>query len=105
MVEQTTIDTVIVEYYHTQTQELYGWVITDLTPYGPSMVYSVFNPQYENHSLGTYAILNHIDFSISLGMPYLFLGYWIEKCQKMAYKIKFMPYELHINNDWVRFDK
>jgi arginine-tRNA-protein transferase len=105
MVEQTTIDTVIVEYYHKQTQELYGWVITDLTPYGPSMVYSVFNPKYEKNSLGTYAILNHIDLSISLGMPYLFLGYWIKECQKMAYKINFTPYELHIKTEWVRFDK
>ncbi len=105
MVEQTTIDTVIVEYYHQESQELYGWVITDLTPYGPSMVYSVFNPDYEKDSLGTYVILNHIDLALDLGMPYLFLGYWIKESEKMAYKTNFMPYALHIDTEWVRFDK
>lgn len=105
MVEQTTIDTVIVEYYHTDTHELYGWVITDLTQNGPSMVYSVFNPEYEKNSLGTFAILNHIDFALELGMPYVHLGYWIKECQKMTYKINFTPYELYINLQWTRFDK
>lgn len=102
MVEQTTIDTVIVEYYRQDTQKLCGWVITDLTLYGPSMVYSVFSPEYEKDSLGTFAILNHIEFTKDLGMPYLFLGYWIKNCQKMAYKVNFKPYELYTDTAWVR---
>lgn len=105
MVEQTTIDTVIVEYYHKDTDELQGWVITDLTQNGPSMVYSVFSPAYEKHSLGTYAILNHIDFATELGMPYLYLGYWIQECQKMMYKTNFTPYELLKDMTWIRYDK
>lgn len=104
MVEQTTIDTVIVEYYKNDTHELCGWVITDLTLYGPSMVYSVFSPEYEKDSLGTFIILNHIELTLDLGMPYLFLGYWIEACQKMAYKINFRPYELYIDKNWIRFN-
>lgn len=105
MVEHTTIDTVLIEYYDLRNNHLCGWVITDLTPHGPSMVYSVFDPAYTRYSLGTYAILNHINLSHELGMPYLFLGYWIKDCQKMTYKTNFMPYELHINTEWVRFDK
>ncbi|MFT6071701.1 MAG: arginine-tRNA-protein transferase [Alphaproteobacteria bacterium] len=103
MVENTNIDTVIVEYYAHETQKLCGWVLTDLTPYGPSMVYSVFDPTYTKDSLGIYVILNHIELAIDLGVPYLFLGYWVKECQKMMYKTHFKPYELHINHKWVQF--
>lgn len=100
MIEQTTIDTVIVEYRHMDTQEIYGWVLTDLTAFGPSMVYSVYNPEYTKNSLGIYAILQHIEFALQLGTPYLFLGYWIEEDPKMSYKTNFKPYQVHINNKW-----
>jgi arginine-tRNA-protein transferase len=46
-----------------------------------------------------------IEQARALGLPYLYLGYWIEHSPKMAYKAKFMPNELLLNGNWVRFER
>jgi len=58
---------------------------------GISMVYSFFDPQHTARSLGTYMILEHIDYARRQGLPYLYLGYWIDGCRKMSYKERFTP--------------
>jgi arginine-tRNA-protein transferase len=101
MLEQTTVDTVIVEYYN-QDNALICWVITDIVHSGLSMVYSVYDPTTAKLSLGTYAILSHIQLAKEMSLPYLYLGYWVKGCQKMSYKINFKPYELQIMNQWIK---
>lgn len=100
MVDETMINTVLIEYRHQETDDLYGWALTDLTTYGPSMVYSVYDPEYPKHSLGSYMILDHIEQAVGYKMPYVFLGYWVAQCGKMAYKTSFKPFELYIDNKW-----
>ena len=65
---------------------------------GVSMVYSFFDPQYTSSSLGTYMILEHIDFARRQGLPFLYLGYWIDGCRKMSYKARFTPQQ-HLTPD------
>ena len=75
---------------------------TDLPADGLSAVYTFFDPDLSSRSLGTYAILRQIVHAQSLGLPYLYLGYWIRDSQKMAYKINFRPIELCIGGRWQR---
>ena len=51
-------------------------------------------PMAERASLGTYMILEHIAYARQLGLPYLYLGYWITGSRKMSYKMRFQPQEL-----------
>ena len=77
---------------------------TDLPADGLSAVYTFFDPDLASRSLGTYAILRQIAHAQSLGLPYLYLGYWIRDSRKMAYKINFRPIELCISGRWQRLN-
>ena len=66
------------------------------------MVYSFYEPEEAYRSLGTYMILEHIALARRLGLPYLYLGYWIEGSRKMDYKARFGPLEQLGPNGWVR---
>ena len=77
---------------------------TDLPADGLSAVYTFFDPDLSSRSLGTYAILRQIAHAQSLGLPYLYLGYWIRDSRKMAYKIKFRPIELCLGGRWRRVE-
>ena len=58
-----------------------------------SAVYSLFDPQSEKRSLGIYMVLWMIRRAERLGLPYVYLGYWINESPKMAYKARFRPLE------------
>ena len=68
---------------------------------GIAPIYTFFSPEQPNRSLGTYSVLWLIRYANSHHMPYVYLGYWIEKCKKMSYKCKFRPYELLKQGQWV----
>ena len=55
------------------------------------MVYSFFDPDYADRSLGTFMILDHIARARKMGLPYVYLGYWVEGSRKMDYKRRFQP--------------
>ena len=40
--------------------------------------------------------------SIWLGLPFVYLGYWVENSRKMAYKSGFRPLEGYGPDGWVR---
>lgn len=71
---------------------------------GVSMVYSFYDPQDEKRSLGSHMILDHIDYTRRLGLPYLYLGYWIQGSRKMSYKSRYQPQERLGPNGWVKVD-
>ncbi len=71
-----------------------------------SAVYTFFDPDLGQRSLGKFAILYEIEFARQQGLKWLYLGYWIEACQKMNYKQDYRPQEHYINEQWVRvFEK
>jgi len=68
---------------------------------GLSSVYTFFDPEPPTASYGTYGILWQIQKCQELGLPYLYLGYWIRESSKMAYKATFRPIEGLIGTRWV----
>ncbi len=111
MVEESVVKTFMTEYrvkpedpLHADpgAGELAGVALCDRLSDGISMVYSFFDTAFAARSLGTYMILDHIDQARRLGLPYLYLGYWIEGSRKMSYKTRFGPQERLGPNGWVR---
>ena len=111
MIEESEADTFLTEYRlrtpldeegSSETKEDQGKLIAvtlcDRLSDGISMVYSFFDPQYTARSLGSYMILEHVDFIRRQGLPFLYLGYWIKGCQKMNYKSRFTPQQ-HLTPD------
>jgi arginine-tRNA-protein transferase len=72
---------------------LLGTVLTDVLNDGLSMVYSFYEPDLAGRGLGTYMVLDHIRRAAEMGLPYVYLGYWVAGSRKMAYKARFQPLE------------
>ena len=81
---------------------LAAFVVTDRLRDGFSLVYSAFDPALSDRSLGTFLILDHIARSTKAGLPYLYLGYWVDGSRKMDYKRRFQPLERLGPNGWKR---
>jgi arginine-tRNA-protein transferase len=106
MVEETPVDTQIIEYRRPGKDgtpgPLIACALTDVLRDGMSMVYSFFHPGEDARSLGTYMILDHVRDANSRGLPHVYLGYWVEGSEKMAYKTRFRPMEALGREGWVR---
>lgn len=83
-------------------EKLLAVAVCDKMISGLSAVYTFYDPDEAKRSLGTFAILWQIEEAKQLGLPYLYLGYWIKNCQKMNYKVAFRPIEFLINNEWLK---
>ena len=103
MVEESPVETAIIEFRDDSADgRLVGACLVDWLSSGVSAVYSYFDPQDPRRGLGTYMILEHIAYARRLGIPYLYLGYWIQGSPKMSYKKRFQPQEQLTGNGWVR---
>jgi arginine-tRNA-protein transferase len=87
------------------SSDLIAVALCDLLSDGISLVYSFFEPNLHSRSIGTYIILETIDYAQAVGLPYVYLGYWVKGSQKMDYKVNFMPQDHLINGEWVRVEK
>ena len=74
--------------------------VIDVLNDGLSAVYTFFDPEAEG-SLGTWAVLWQLEQCRKAGLPWLYLGYWIEESRKMTYKSAFRPYEIFQGGRWV----
>ncbi|MFN3944098.1 MAG: arginyltransferase [Allosphingosinicella sp.] len=109
MIEQSPVKTFVVEYREPsrggRPGKLVGACLTDQQADGLSMIYSFFEPEDTARSgLGTYIILDHIVRAGRAGLPYVYLGYWVENSRRMAYKARFRPLEKLGPNGWRRFE-
>lgn len=113
MVEDSHVRTRIVEYrrrgpdtaIHGRGQgPLHAVALTDVLADGLSMVYSFYEPDEPQRSLGTYMILDHVAKARQMGLPYVYLGYWVDGSPKMDYKRRFLPQERLAPQGWERVD-
>lgn len=109
MVEQSPVDTHIIEYRepsaHGQPGKLIGACLTDRQADGVSMIYSFFEPGDSNRpGLGNYIIMDHILRANEAGLPFVYLGYWISGSKRMDYKTRFRPLERLGPAGWSRFE-
>lgn len=109
MVEDTHVNTRIIEYRTrepgsgidpSKKGELLAVALSDLMSDGLSMVYSFFNPALEHRSLGTFMILDHVARTRTLGLPHVYLGYWVDGSDKMGYKTRYLPQEHLTPRGW-----
>lgn len=103
MVEDTPVRSHVVEYRYAagpEAGDLAACVLIDLLGDGLSLVYSFYDPKDERRGLGTFVILDHILQAKAAGLPYVYLGYWIKRSPKMAYKAQFQPLELLRGGAW-----
>jgi len=78
-------------------------MVVDVIDNGISAVYTFFEPDQSQRSLGSYAILWQIQYALNtLNLPYVYLGYWIQNCVKMNYKTQYQPIEYFSNGQWVK---
>ena len=108
MVEDTAVRTHLIEYRLPSDDsgpgDLVAVTLVDLLSDGLSMVYSFFDPQMEKRSLGVFAVLDHLRQATTVGLPYLYLGYWVQGSPKMDYKANFRPMEALRPMGWTRLD-
>lgn len=108
MVEHTPVSSYIIEYREPSANgepgRLIGACLTDRQSDGLSMIYSFYDPEHEVRSgLGNYIILDHIRRAAEQGLPYVYLGYWVEGSDRMRYKIRYRPIERLTREGWQRF--
>jgi arginyl-tRNA--protein-N-Asp/Glu arginylyltransferase len=113
MIEDSHIETRIIEYRRHEpgapsgkraAGELVAIALTDVLGDGLSMVYSFFEPDEAARSLGTYMVLDHIARARTMGLAYVYLGYWVRGSRKMDYKSRFLPQERLLPDGWTRFE-
>lgn len=86
--------------FYDEQHKLQAVAVVDVMLDGLSAIYTFFDPQAQQRGLGSFAILWQIEETKALGLPYLYLGYWVKGCRKMDYKVDYQPLELYQNNLW-----
>ncbi|TVS03260.1 MAG: arginyltransferase [Rhodobacteraceae bacterium] len=104
MVEETPVRTRVLEYLEPKSGSGRGALravcLTDVLDDGLSLVYSFFDPEKAGDSLGTYMILDQVALAQKLGLPYVYLGYWVPGSPKMDYKARFAALEVFHQDNW-----
>src|SRR5262245_10103235 len=75
-------------------ERLVGVGYVDVLPGGLSAIYFFYDPRERARSLGTWNVMCILEEARRRGLPHVYLGYFVEGCQSMAYKAQFRPYQL-----------
>lgn len=97
----TAVDTVEMTYRDAEGR-LVAVSILDRSPLSLSSVYHYFDPAEHRRSLGVFSVMHEIEYARGVGIPYYYLGFWIEGSRTMHYKANYYPHELLLDGRWVR---
>lgn len=100
---QSRVDTRLIEFSENGIVRMVSLI--DVLDDGLSSVYTFYDPDIPHASFGTYNILWQAAQCAALGLPYLYLGYWIAESRKMAYKSAFHPIEGLLDGRWIPLPK
>ena len=92
------VSTEMLHYYLGDQLLGVGWV--DRLPQMLSSVYFIFDPEFASRRLGVFSLLCEIEYCRRLGLPWLYLGYWVPDSQKMGYKAEYRPAEVLVRGQW-----
>lgn len=97
---QSNVESALVEFR--ENGRLRMVCVVDCLSDGLSAVYTFYDTSIPAASYGTYGVLWLAEWCRSRKLPYLYLGYWIRDCRKMAYKTNFGPLEGLVDDEWQR---
>jgi arginine-tRNA-protein transferase len=106
MVDASPVHTAVFEYRNRLNGKpgddgvLQAAALTDVLRDGLSMVYSFYRPELADRSIGSFMVLDHVRLALELGLPYVYLGYWVRGSEKMGYKADFTPLEVFDGESW-----
>ena len=92
------LDCSFIEFY--LDEQLIAVAVTDVMPDSLSAMYCFYAPEHQQRSLGSYAILQQLALAQRWSKDWLYLGYQIDQCSKMNYKVKFNPHQRLIDGKW-----
>ncbi len=103
--EEFLVDTCVatVELQYWLDDVLVGVAVADHASDGLSAVYCYYDPRLPGLSIGTYSVLKQIELCHRLGRRYLYLGLYVEGCEAMEYKTRFLPHQRRIEGVWLDF--
>lgn len=82
------------QWLYFKGDQLIGVALVDEVPGAVSLVYCYYDPDWRPQSPGIFSVLTQILYAQRQGLPYAYLGYWVEACQSMSYKGRFQPREV-----------
>lgn len=100
---QSRVDSALAEF--TLGGEVIMVSLVDRLLDGLSAVYTFFEPDLEMRGLGVFGVLSQVRLTQEMGLPYLYLGYWIQGCRKMTYKQSYRPLEALSDGQWLSLEK
>lgn len=89
-----------VEVTYTLGDRLLAVSILDVCTRSVSAVYHFYDPDCRDRSLGVFSVLAEIEWTARIGVPFYYLGYWIEGAKTMHYKANYGPHELLRSGRW-----
>ncbi len=95
---ESSVDSFFIEMRLQET--LAAVAVCDRVEDGISAIYTFFDPDLSKRSLGTFAIMWQVEYAKTLNLPWVYLGYWINDCNKMSYKDNFRPLQGFRNGRW-----
>lgn len=96
------MNTQFLDFIEPTSGQLIACAVFDQLSNGLSAIYTFFDPEFSKFSPGRLSILTLIELSKQFNMNYVYLGYWINNCQKMSYKGEYRPIECFVEDQWVR---